>query len=170
MLSPRIHLINLGIPSIRIHNALQAELPVALDSHPRLVTIWLAVNDLANNVPIADYTRDLNTMISRLQANAPGVIIAVANIPDLTVLPYFNNYDSQALRQTIQQYNTAIAGVVAQHNVILVDLSAQNYNLQRHPEYISDDGLHPNELGYQQIAKVFAAALRPALQRAGITR
>ena len=52
-LGRNVHLINLGIPGILVHDALNVELPVALDSHPDLVTIWLAVNDLANNVPIS---------------------------------------------------------------------------------------------------------------------
>ena len=45
-LGPSYHLINLGIPAIDVHDALTNELPVALDVHPTLVTIWLAVNDL----------------------------------------------------------------------------------------------------------------------------
>ena len=46
-LSQKVHLINLGIPGITLHDALNLELPVALDSHPELVTIWLGVNDIA---------------------------------------------------------------------------------------------------------------------------
>src|SRR5436305_728530 len=50
-LGPRYRLINLGIPSMHVQDALTSELPVALDAHPNLVTIWLAVNDLADHVP-----------------------------------------------------------------------------------------------------------------------
>ncbi len=57
-LGQKIHLINLGIPGITLHDALNLELPVALDSHPELVTIWLGVDDLANHVPISSYSHD----------------------------------------------------------------------------------------------------------------
>ncbi|HAG97762.1 MAG TPA: hypothetical protein DCL75_02595, partial [Ktedonobacter sp.] len=66
-----VHLVNLGIPGITLHQALSVEVPVALDAHPNLVTVWLAVNDLANNVPLASYAHDLDLLLSRLQRDAP---------------------------------------------------------------------------------------------------
>jgi acyl-CoA thioesterase I len=159
-LGTKVHLINLGIPEIHIHDALSLELPVALDSHPDLVTIWLAVNDLANNVPISSYSHDLDLMLSRLQANAPYARMLIANVPDLTLLPYFSSYNPLVLQKRIQTYNAAIASVAQRHHVILIDLSQQNYNLRDHPEYISDDGLHPTDLGYVQLAELFYIALQ----------
>ena len=155
-----IHLINLGIPNILMHDALNLELPVAVDAHPDLVTIWLGINDIANDVPVDEYAHDLDTLLTRLQASSPRARIALANIPDLTVLPYFATLDQQILRQQIQEYNTAIASIVQHHHVILVDLTQQGYNLQNHPEYISDDGLHLTDLGYLQLAKLFYDALK----------
>ncbi len=155
-----IHLINLGIPGITIHDALNLELPVALDSHPDLVTIWLGVNDIAAKVPISSFANDLNTLLTRLRANSPHARIAIANIPDLTLLPAFGGADQQLLSQQIQAYNTAIASNAQQHQAILIDLTTQNYNLQIHPEYISKDGLHPTDIGYQELAKLFYQALQ----------
>ena len=160
MLGHNVHLINLGIPGILAHDALNLELPVALDSHPDLVTIWLAVNDLANNVPISSYSHDLDLMVSRLQANSPLARILIANVPDLALLPYFSKYDPQVLQQRILAYNATIAGIARHHHVILVDLSQQNYNLKVHPEYISNDGLHPTDLGYLQLAELFYKTLQ----------
>src|SRR5205814_1327103 len=88
-LSQKVHLINLGIPGITLHDALNLELPVALDSHPKLVTIWLGVNDIANTVAVTSYAHDLNLMLTRLESQAPSAYILIANIPDLTLLPYF---------------------------------------------------------------------------------
>ncbi len=155
-----VHLINLGIPGINLHDALSLELPVALDSHPELVTIWLAVNDLADNVPISNYSHDLDLLLSRLQSNAPSARILIANVPDLTLLPYFSSYNPQVLQKDIQSYNATIASIAQQHHAILVDLSQQNYNLSIHPEYISNDGLHPTDLGYLQIAELFYETLQ----------
>jgi lysophospholipase L1-like esterase len=177
-----IHLINLGIPAITAHDALTLELPIALDSHPDLITIWLGVNDIIDNVSASSYASDLNTLLTRLRANSPHARIAIANIPDLTLLPGITNAfqqslskqiqaDPQALNQQIQAfeqqlpqqvqaYNTIITSNAQQHQAILIDLTQQNYNLQTHPEYISDDGLHPNDIGYQQLAKLFYQALK----------
>jgi lysophospholipase L1-like esterase len=162
-LGPRYHLINLGIPSMHVHDALTSELPVALDAHSDLVTIWLAVNDLADHVPVKSYAQDLNTLLDRLQTNNQQVRIAVANVPDLTLLPSFSKQaaaEPQVLQQSILAYNTVIASAVQQHHAILIDLSQQRYDLQRHPEYISKDGLHPTMLGYARLADLFYEALQ----------
>ncbi len=153
MLGKRVHFINLGIPGIDLHSALGVELPVALDSHPGLVTVWLAVNDLADKVSLASYTHDLNLLLTRLQAAHPHLSIAVANVPDLTLLPHFQSYDKQALRTQILAYDDAIASIVAAHHVLLVDIYQSE--LAQHPEYISGDGLHPNALGYMRVAEIF---------------
>jgi lysophospholipase L1-like esterase len=155
-----VRLVNLGIPGITLHEALTAEVPVAIDAHPDLVTIWLALNDLANNVPIDSYTRDLDLLLTRVQAAAPHARIAIANVPDLTLLPYFNSTDPQTLYVQIQSYNDAIASVAKRHSVIVVDLYQKWQELRSHPEYISSDGLHPGTLGYTQIADLFYQALQ----------
>ncbi len=155
-----VHLVNLGIPGMHLHQALSVELPVALDVHPNLVTIWLAVNDLADKVPLASYSHDLNVLLSRLQAGMPHVRIAIANVPDLTLLPHFSTFDPVVLRQQIHDYNVAIAATVNRHHVILVDVSSHNYDLAQHPEYISPDGLHPSVVGYVQLADIFYQALQ----------
>jgi lysophospholipase L1-like esterase len=160
-----IHLINLGIPDITIHDALNLELPVALDSHPDLITIWLGVNDIVAKVPANSYASDLNTLLSRLRVNSPHARIAIANIPDLTLLPFFAQADPQVLTRQIQAYNTVIASAAQQYQAILVDLTQQNYNLQAHPEYINSDGLHLTDIGYQQLANVFYQALQASLTR-----
>ena len=158
MLGKHVHLINLGIPDIHLHSALGVELPVALDSRPGLVTVWLAVNDLADNVPVASYSHDLNLLLTRLQAANPHMRIAVANVPDLTQLPHFQSYDLEALRTRILAYNEAIASAVSAHHVLLVDLYVNE--LAQHPEYISSDGFHPNALGYTRVAEIFYQVLK----------
>lgn len=158
LLGKRVHLINLGVPDIHLHNALSVEVPVALDAHPGLVTVWLAVNDLADNVPLGSYTHDLDLLLTRLQAANPHLRIAVANVPDLTLLPHFQSYDKQALRTQILAYNDAIASIVAAHHLLLVDL--YQGELARHPDYISDDGFHPNALGYTRVAEIFYQVLK----------
>ncbi len=180
-LGPHYHMVNLGILGIRLHQALDVELPIALDAHPDLVTIWLAVNDIAAHVPADNYDHDLDTLLSRLRANSPHARIAVANVPDLTQLPGFyrlyldqNQSDqsttsdndeitdttTQEIQAQIEAYNTAISRVVRQHTSLLVDLSPYNTDLKNHPEYISQDGLHPTSLGYQRLAELFYQVLQ----------
>ena len=153
-------MINLGVPSIHAHGAINVELPVALDAHPDLVTVWLAVNDIADQVPVDSYAQDLDHLLSRLHAALPHARIAVANVPDLSYLPRFQNVDHQTLEQQIQAYNAVIATIVARYQVTLVDLYHLAALLAAHPEYISSDGFHPNALGYEALAQIFYGVLQ----------
>jgi lysophospholipase L1-like esterase len=145
-----------------LHDALGVELPVALDAHPNIVTIWLAVNDLKDDVPLSSYGHDLDLLLSRLQAAYPHVRIAVANVPDLTLVPYFAAYDPETLSTLIHAYNSTIASIVRQHHALLVDLYSGWHELRQHPEYISGDGLHPSTAGYTRIAEIFYQTLQSA--------
>ena len=155
-----VRLINLGIPGIDAHDALNVELPVALDAHPDLVTVWLAVNDLADNVPLTSYAQDLDTLLTRLQSAQPHTRIVVANVPDIALLPRFQSSDQHQLHDRINAFNGVIADTVQRHHVVLVDLYQQWRELANHPEYISNDGFHPNALGYTRIAEIFYQVLQ----------
>lgn len=160
MLGPGVHLINLGIPGLVLHQALEAEVPVAIDAHPNLITIWLAVNDLGNNVPLDSYASDLDLLLSRLQAGVPQARIVIANIPDLRLVPYFDYIDPQILYARVQSYNAIIAAAVKRHHVVLVDLFSRWSELRQHPEYISGDGFHPSTLGYAKLAGLFYQTIK----------
>jgi lysophospholipase L1-like esterase len=164
-LGNQTHLVNLGIPGITLHDALDVELPVALDAHPQLVTIWLAVDDLLANTPLDSYGHDLDSLLTRLQSTNPHMHIALANIPDLTLLPRFRTTDQntiQFLRSQITAYNATIENTAQKHQVVLVDLYKQWNLITDHPEYISSDGFHPSTQGYAQLAEIFYQTLKTA--------
>jgi lysophospholipase L1-like esterase len=151
--------INLGIPGITAPQAVLNELPEALDAHPNLVTVWLGTNDIATMVSLADYQESLDSILTQL-AEDGHPHIAVANIPNLPLLPYFYNQDSTSLQAEVQQWNRVVAQEVTAHGDILVDVYAETSQLLGHPEYLSGDGLHPSTLGYEQIANYFYQVLK----------
>lgn len=158
-LGTQTHLVNLGIPGETVAAALQDELPIALDSHPDVVTIWLAVNDIADHVPITQYEASLAMLLSSLKQHTQARVF-VANIPDLTVLPYFASQNPATLEATIQQWNAVIASVTARYRDILVNLAGYSAQLKQHPDYIASDGLHPSTLGAKELAGVFALTIK----------
>ena len=146
------HFVNLGVPGILLHRAVKVELPVALDAHPTLVTVWLAVNDLAAGVPLPRYRHDLDTLLGTLQ-RATHARVLVANVPDLALLPAFAG--RAGLAPVVAAWNAAIAGAARAHGAILVDLYAHWRDLALHPEYVGPDGLHPTAEGYRRLAEHF---------------
>jgi lysophospholipase L1-like esterase len=151
-------LVNLGISGSLLQQALEQQLPVALDSAPDLVTAWMAVNDYAAKVPLDQYAADLDALLSALRARTSAVIL-VGNVPDLSALPSAGRFD---LRD-VGRWNAAIEEAVRRNDARLVDLRATWNEVSEHPEYISSDGFHPSTTGYRRLADIFYAAAADAL-------
>jgi acyl-CoA thioesterase-1 len=159
----QIHLINLGVPGATLARATAEELPIAVDARPDLVVVWLAVNDFAANVPLVAYSAQLQSALHTLRARTSARVY-VANLPDLTALPYFARLtrgDQQALQARAQSWNDAIATACADEGATLVNLYSGWRELRAHPEYISGDGLHPSSLGAERLATIFRQAIEP---------
>lgn len=160
--------LNLGVSGITLHGALAQELPPALAAHPTLVTVWLAANDFRACVPLAQYGADLETLLAQLQSHTQARVF-VADLPDLSELPVFQNGASQSgpctqgatpaqIRALVLQWNQVIDAAVARHGDYLVDLF--NSQLATHPDYIYRDGFHPSSAGYAVLADLFWARIQ----------
>lgn len=176
-LPPGSRFINLGVPGITLHRALQVELPVALDALTSdepcdgksssgrgcgqgrpVVTIWLAVNDLVTGVPLAHYAADLQTLLHTLHTRTSALVL-VGNVPDLTLLPAASSFDRATVLAHVTAWNAVIAAAVSRNGAHLVDLYSKWRQLADHPEYVSSDGFHPSTAGYRQLALLFEDAL-----------
>ena len=162
LLGSDAHLINLGIPGETVAEARQTELPIALDSQPALVTVWLGVNDIVQSISVQEYESQLEALLRSLQQRTHAHVF-VGNIPDLSLLSFFAGYDQTALRDAISGWNAAIAQAVAATGASLVDLYADWNELAIHPEYIAGDGLHPSTEGAKRLAAVFYSQIKPLL-------
>lgn len=150
--------VNLGVVGITLQHALAVDLPIALDAHPTVVTVWLVVNDLLGGVPLPAYRADLHRLLTGLRQGTHARVL-VGNVPDLTLLPTVAAHLGPDAAGTIASWNAAIATEVQQSGATLVDLHAGWQELATHPEYVGPDGLHPSASGYARIAAIFAAAL-----------
>lgn len=148
-------LVNLGIGGLKTQQALAQSLPIAVDLQPSVVTVWLAVNDFAGGVALETYQAGLDTMLATLRRDTRARVY-VANMPDLTLLPAFDDRDPEELRIEVQRWNEAIAATVAANDAVLVDLFTGWLELRdQRRDYVSRDGLHPTSRGYRRIADLF---------------
>lgn len=178
VLPPSSTLYNFGLPGATTEQALKDEVPPALAVHPKLVTVWLSINDLEQGVSPSTYASRFQQLVHALRQGGKARVL-VANVPDLTLLPAFKAClqegassgincpispnlvpSAQQIQQLISAYNEAITRVVSEEGATLVDVHAKDALIAQHPEWISADGLHPNGLGYEQIAKSFEDAYR----------
>ncbi len=151
---PGTRLANLGVGGILIHQALDQELPVAVDLKPSVVTVWLGVNDVAAGVPLDAYRADLDSLLGTLQHQTQARVY-VANLPDLTLLPAFRQRPTDELHAEVARWNAVIAAAAQAHGAALVDVYSGWAELRTHPELISRDGLHPSTAGHRRLAELF---------------
>ena len=155
------HALDLGVNGIQLHEALTAELPLALSTSPNLITVWLVANDFIGGVAYNKYMQDLATLLSQLRSRTSARIF-MANLPDLTRLPAFSGDTAPQKAQMlagIERWDAGIAQQAARYSVTLVDLLKRGSEITTHPEYISGDGFHPSPAGYAQLANVFWQAI-----------
>ena len=160
-LPPGTRLVNLGVSGFKLSEALAQQLPVALDTQPDLVTVWLAVNDFNARVNLDQYERDLDRLLTALAAQRPQRIL-MGNVPALERVPVYGGtgVGPDRIEGEVARWNAVIARQAQQHGVTLVDLHSQWTELEAHPEYISADGFHPSAAGYRAIADLYYQALQ----------
>lgn len=159
--------LNLGISGNTIHPTLTNELPEAIAAHPTLVTVWMVGNDFRNCTLLNQYGADLETLLAQLQTQTHARVF-VANLPDMSLLPSFQNDAAQVpcfqgqtadqIRAQVVQWNAVIAAAVTRHGDVLVDLF--HSVLAQHPELIYSDGFHPSTAGYKVLADLFWAQIK----------
>jgi acyl-CoA thioesterase-1 len=151
-LPPGSRLINLGKSGALLAYGLSMELPAVLASHPDVVTVWMAVNDLNARVPPAVYRQQLTTLLQALRQHSHATVY-VGNVPYLPAMPLYGSLDATALLAVIGAYNRDIAAVTRDQRARLVDIYRQSRAvLPRHPEFLSGDGFHPSTAGYANLA------------------
>jgi lysophospholipase L1-like esterase len=135
-------------------------LPDALDDfRPDVLLLEEGINDLSggnqsNLPPMIDGLEDMVR-----EAKRRGVKVLLA-----TLLPERPGTAKTSAHPLIIPANNLIRALAARENVALVDLYA---GFGGGPEpYISEDGLHPNALGYQKMAELFLDAIRSNLETA----
>ena len=150
--------VNLGIPGVRLFEAIEVELPPALEAKPDLITIWLVVNDILGGVTLDRYRADLDRLLGQLRAGTTGRI-AIGNVPNAPNTLQYLGLPAAQRRVLAESWNAAIAAAASAHGATLVDLYAR-WPLTQHPEYIGPDRLHPTVVGYRTLAATFHQVLR----------
>jgi acyl-CoA thioesterase I len=150
--------VNLGIPGVRLFEAIEVELPPALEAKPDLITMWLVVNDILSGVSLDAYTADLDRLLLALR-NGTTARIAIGNVPNAPDSLQYLGMPPAQRRAVAEAWNTAIAAAAKKHGAVLVDLFTR-WPLTQHPEYIGPDRLHPTATGYRTLAETFYQVLR----------
>ena len=161
---PRLRLLNLCESGATSADVIESQLPRALRTRPRLITLGIGINDLGLQMPDDAFALNLENIAVRLRKlEAP---IAIANIPDIALAPAIARLVPRSLyEKRIEMFNEHVTATAARHGLALVDL----YGLSREilpgrPGMWSADGFHPSAEGYEEWARRMLPSVQALLR------
>lgn len=164
-------LVNVGVTGATVRQAIDRELQPALAESPRLVTVWLNVNDIVRQVPVEQYERDLGTLVHALRRDGAADVL-VATTPAVTDLPMVRAClpggtgcrlpsplpTAEVLAERVAAYDAAIARVARAEGAVVVDLAAAARGADK-ATLVAADGISPSTEGHRLVAAAFSSAL-----------
>jgi lysophospholipase L1-like esterase len=67
-------------------------------------------------------------------------------------------------RRRIELYNQRIAEIAGRYNLLVVDAYSVTHEvIPSHPEFFSEDGFHPSDVGYEYWAKTMWPTVKAAI-------
>lgn len=162
---PGSRLVNLCVSGATTVDVLRNQLPrvqASINQTGRtLITLGIGINNLTRNVSVEDFARDYEQIVAQLKTLASDAKVALLNIPDISLAPRVPVFLRAMARRRIVAYNGVIAEIANGHGAILVDTFETSSELiGNHPEFISADGFHPSEFGYEYWAKTMWATVK----------
>jgi lysophospholipase L1-like esterase len=163
-----------------------SELTQAIAAHPNVALVWIGSNDLwylyeggpepmessFEQADLATYEANIDTILRQLTSHGMTVFIAllddqskrpVVAHPNPTE-PAFSEItpaDLALMSAHVRAYNAIIGRKAAQYGAVTVDFYGTTIFTDAATLY--GDGNHPNEAGYDKIAGIWFAALKPRL-------
>lgn len=161
LLPIRTQLVNLCQSGATSADVLSDQLPRALQTKPRLITVGVGINDVGLQLPDEAYALNLENIVVPLRKL--GAPIALLNLPDLALSPAVARLVPRSIyEKRIEMFNDHVTATAARHGLTLIDLwSLSREILPGRPELFSSDGYHPSALGYE----LWAARMAPAAER-----
>jgi len=158
----RVELLALGVSGARINDALNKQLPRAVDFDPCLVFVGIGANDAIHVTPLSEVRRDMRELIRRLKQT--GAAVVVAGAPDMRAAAWQEPLRSLAGWRG-RRVAAAVRAVGQSEGVAIVPLAdlAGPYFAAGHADAYGGDDLHPGDGGYRAWSEAIYPYLIEAL-------
>lgn len=160
-------ILNLGQSGAVSADLVRTQLDKAISMSPDLVTVGIGGNDLWRLVSPDRFKANLKAIADALEKTAAEVI--VSNLIDLGRAPIAQgalsmmNIPPEVISGRVKDFNKMIGELASRPRTTVIDLHTLGENeLSGHPEFFSDDGFHPSQLGYQRWADMVFPAVESA--------
>lgn len=128
-----------------------ARLQSALSLHPAIVILELGANDGLRGLPTGSTAANLDEMIAAFQGAGARVILAGMTLPRNLGADYISDFEK------------IFTGLAAKRGITLIPFFLEGVAGQ--PGFVLEDGMHPNERGYQVVTEIVLKYLEPMLKK-----
>ncbi|MGA9426364.1 MAG: arylesterase [Terracidiphilus sp.] len=128
-----------------------ASLPEVLRLHPEVAIVEFGGNDGLRGLPLSDTEKNLDTVITALEAAHVKVLLAGITLPPNYGPDYIRAFDGM-FRKLAAEHHTALAPMIFK-------------DLVHVPGTIQADGIHPTAKGAAMVADTIWPVLRPLLRK-----
>jgi acyl-CoA thioesterase-1 len=127
----------------------------AIELKPDLLILELGGNDGLRGVPVAESKQNLEKMIQAFQGAGIRVLMAGMSLPPNYGAEYIHSFESM-YRDLAAKYQLPLIPF------LLSDIAK---GLRTHPEWLSQDGIHPTPAGNKVVAGTVLKTLEPLLKK-----
>ncbi len=147
---------NIAVKGQTAREIRQTQLEQCLAMKPDLVSVMGGGNDvLTNSWNAATFEREFKEIFSALSKT--GITIISSTVPDFPRLESLPASHAEYMRGQIQELNQLIRKICSQHDVPYAELWHAPFTMN--VSTWSRDGIHPNSIGYQQLAHAMKQVL-----------
>ncbi|MBX2989677.1 MAG: SGNH/GDSL hydrolase family protein [Bacteroidetes bacterium] len=132
------------------------ELSAAIDTSDSrgpfdLVTLLIGVNNQYRGRSADEYRGEFKQLLQRAIrfANGEASHVVVVSIPDWGVMPFAEGRDRMKIAKEIDMFNAINWEESVRAGVQYVDITPLSREVERYPELIASDGLHPSGVQYK---------------------
>jgi acyl-CoA thioesterase I len=134
-------------------DVIQFQLGPASQSNASLITLGIGINDVGHGVAVEEFAENYGKILSFLRAQLDARIVVI-NIPDTSLAPSLPAMLRPEIHKAVVYFNQRIDEIASLHGVIVYDVYTPTHELlPANPRYVSADGFHPSDAGYEMWAE-----------------
>ncbi len=144
---------NYGVPHATMGDVLRHQIPKLRGTQCDVVMLIAGANDLRYTLDRMIFARRFAHLLGAVHEAAPGATVVVFGMPDVTQTIAVHKIFKRAVARLCRRFNDTMRRIAAQFGDGFVDLFLYtSAPLYPDREYLCDDGYHPNDFGYEEIA------------------
>ncbi|MGC5324716.1 SGNH/GDSL hydrolase family protein [Brevibacillus sp. SYSU BS000544] len=153
---------NLAIRGLTAAEVRETQLEKAVSLQPDIVSVVAGGNDVLKSVwnPTI-FEREFTFMLERLSQT--GATIISSTVPDFPVLRKLPDQKAEQVRIQLQELNELIRKSCEKYTILCSDIWRAPFTMD-HSGW-SEDGIHPNSIGYMQLAQFIKEDLLNKIRR-----